>query len=692
MRICTIALLLISISHIGWSQSINPSKISIVRDSFGIPHIIAKTDAEVAYGLAWAQCEDQFITMQELMAACKGVYGEIIGKDGIVADFGIKYMGIAEFVHERYNEDVTGSFKKYLESYVEGVNKYAKTHPEEVMLAKLFPISPQDVLVGYILGNVEISHAGSDLRKILNGRIIKDLNSDVEKGSNAIAVSSKKTKDGKTYLAINSHQPLEGWYSWYEAHLISEEGLNIVGGTFAGGICIFHGANENLGWAHTVNHADFSDVFKLTMNKKNDAYFYDGQWIPLEKKKISSKLKILGGIKIPIKRVMYKSVYGPTFKTDKGFFAWRFMAGQTLKMAEQWLMMNKATNFDEFHDALNIRGIVSTNIVYADRDDNIYYISNGSLPDRNPKYDWSKVLPGNTSETLTTKYIPLDSLPQVLNPESGWVFNTNNSPFNSSDQQSNPKETELNKTMGYQSVGVENNRSRRFVELIESYDQLSYDDFKSIKYDNQYPSNMTMTNAKNLEAIMHLDPNRFPDLKDAIQLLSSWDRRTNLESEAAPLFISTLMTVDKQRRKMGPVERGDLLSERIIVESMRIAKDELIKNFGSIKVPLEDFQYLSRGDKSYPMAGGPDVLAAMYSQKQKDGTYHAFAGESYIEIVRFSEDGVEIESINTYGASEKPNAAHFDSQMKYFSTQRLKKMSLNKEEVIKNALNIYSPQ
>ena len=112
MRICTIALLLISISHIGWSQSINPSKISIVRDSFGIPHIIAKTDAEVAYGLAWAQCEDQFITMQELMAACKGVYGEIIGKDGIVADLGIKYMGIAEFVHERYNEDVTGSFEK----------------------------------------------------------------------------------------------------------------------------------------------------------------------------------------------------------------------------------------------------------------------------------------------------------------------------------------------------------------------------------------------------------------------------------------------------------------------------------------------------------------------------------------------------------------------------------------------------
>ena len=246
--------------------------------------------------------------------------------------------------------------------------------------------------------------------------------------------------------------------------------------------------------------------------------------------------------------------------------------------------------------------------------------------------------------------------------------------------------------MGYQSVGVENNRSRRFMELIESFDRLSYEDFKSIKYDNQYPSNMTMTNAKNLEAIMHLDPDKYPDLKDAINLLSNWDRRTNLESEAAPLFIATLMTVDNQRRTLRPVERGDLLSERIIVESMRIAKEGLIKNFGSIRVPVADFQHLSRGDKSFPMAGGPDVLAAIYSQKQKDGTYQAFAGESYIELVRFSDEGVEIESINTYGASEKPNAKHFDTQMQYFSNQRLKKMSLNKEEVIKNAVSIYSPQ
>ena len=413
-------------------EPIELANIKIARDQYGVPHIIAKTDAEVAYGLAWVQCEDQFNTLQELMAACKGMLGEIKGKDGIVVDFGIKFMGLQEIVKAKYDQDVTGAFKNYLESFVAGVNNYAKLHPQEVLIDELFPITGQDVIVGYLLGNLEVSHAGKDLIKIINGTILKELNSDAPKGSNAIAISKQKTTDNKTYLAINSHQPLEGWYSWYEAHLISEEGLNILGGTFAGGICIFHGANENLAWAHTVNHADFSDVYQLEMNPKNEnQYKFDGQWLELQEKTYTSWLKLAGPIKFPISKTIYESKYGPTFKTEEGVFAWSFVVGRSIKGAEQWFRMNKASNFSEFKNALNMRGIGALNFVYADKEDNIYYLSNGAFPNRNPKYNWSGILPGNTLETLwTDEIIPLDSLPQVLNPKSGWVFNTNNTPFN----------------------------------------------------------------------------------------------------------------------------------------------------------------------------------------------------------------------------------------------------------------------
>ena len=164
--------------------------------------------------------------------------------------------------------------------------------------------------------------------------------------------------------------------------------------------------------------------------------------------------------------------------------------------------------------------------MYADKEDNIYYLSNGRFPNRNPKYDWSKVVDGTTSETLwDDEIIPLDSLPQVLNPLSGWVFNTNNTPFSSSDSIHNPKETDLNKIMGYQSVGLENNRSTRFLELMQEYDTISYDDFKRIKYDNQYPSKMILPNATNLEMIMNLDETKYPEIADAIQILKKWNRK-----------------------------------------------------------------------------------------------------------------------------------------------------------------------
>ncbi len=693
MRILSYFLIVVLLSCSEKPSAVELTNIQIARDPYGVPHIFAKTDAEVAYGLAWAQCEDQFKTLQELMAACKGMLGEIKGKDGIVADFGIKFMGLQEIVSEKYDQEVTGGFKIYLESFVAGVNAYAALHPEEVLLAELFPIHGRDVLVGYLLGNLEVSHAGQDLTKILNGTIIKDLNSEAPKGSNAIAISKQKTTDNKTYLAINSHQPLEGWYSWYEAHLVSEEGLNILGGTFAGGICIFHGANENLAWAHTVNHADFSDVYALEMHPtKENFYRFDKEWLQLKEKTYTTWYQLAGPIKFPVSKTIYESVYGPTFKTEQGTFAWSFVVGRSIKGAEQWLRMNKANNFTAFKKALEMRGIAALNIVYADRFDSIYYLSNGSFPMRNPAYNWSGVLPGNTSETLwSDKLVSLDSLPQVLNPKEGWVFNTNNTPYSATDSLSNFKETTLNKVMGYQSVGLENNRSSRFLELISQYDSLSYADFKKIKYDNQYPSKMITPKALNLEMLMHLDAKKYPDIAAAISQLSQWNRKSDLDNETAALFIIAWLEIDRIRSAEGRNVRYGTITEEDCVAGIRKASKELLEKYESLRVPLRKVQRLIRGDINMPMAGMPDVLAAMYSKEHADGTYKAFAGESYIELVRFGEHGVEIESVNTYGSSEKPESSYYTSEMSMFATQQLKKMTLDKKEVLKKAVRIYAP-
>jgi acyl-homoserine-lactone acylase len=82
----------------------------------------------------------------------------------------------------------------------------------------------------------------------------------------------------------------------------------------------------------------------------------------------------------------------------------------------------------------------------------------------------------------------------------------------------------------------------------------------------------------------------------------------------------------------------------------------------------------------------------MYSVPYKDGKWKGNQGDAYIELVRFTKDGPQIESLNVYGASAKKDSPHYTDQMEMYTRQQTKKMTLNKAEVYKNAKSIYHPQ
>ena len=109
-------------------------------------------------------------------------------------------------------------------------------------------------------------------------------------------------------------------------------------------------------------------------------------------------------------------------------------------------------------------------------------------------------------------------------------------------------------------------------------------------------------------------------------------------------------------------------------------------------MPYGQYQRLIRGDKSLAVAGMPDVLAAMHADPYKNGQIKAKQGDAYIALVRFGEDGPEIESINAYGASANPKSPHYTDQMDLFVKQQTKKMTLNKAEVLQQAKRVYHPQ
>ena len=669
---------------------VDPQNIQIARDQWGVPHIFAPTDAEVAYGLAWASAEDDFLTMQKQLLPAKGLMGQVFGKQGAQLDVIVHLLGARKTTREGYTTDLSPDFRKILEAYADGLNAYAARHPKEVLHRKLFPVDGQDLIPSYMLGLALLSQIDEPLSEIFSGKIGEEVSQ--ERGSNAAAIAPHKTTTGETFLLANSHQPLEGLYSWYEAHVCSEEGWNMLGANFPGGVSLFLGTNPYLGWAHTVNYPDFTDIYKLKMHPERKlAYRFNGEWLELQPDFYKARIRLLGFLPAGKKQKFYQSKYGITFETPNGFFALRTVANQTIKAPEQWYRMNKARNWDEFRAALDLQGITCTNIVYADREGHIYHLGNGLLPKRDPNYDWSGILPGDTSATLwENDFYPVDQLVQVLDPPSGYVYNCNHTPFRSTAPEDNPDTTAIPPHMGYKRPNDLTNRGARFQALMQQYDQVSYEDFKRIKYDQAYEQPMVAVPW--FEPIFHLNPDDYPDIQEQIRLLRDWDRVADANSEAAATAILAYYHLESALKSGQSMLEPGTLPEKELAEALRFAQEHFVKHFGQPTVRLGKLQQHSRGDISLPMGGGPDVLAAVRSELQKDGRLRPVSGDSYIQFVRYSEEGVQIESINAYGASARPDSPHYTDQMQRFTSQELKPMTLDKEAVLDEALRVYHPE
>lgn len=677
-KIILVACLAISLQS---QAQIDPAKIDIIRDKYGVPHIFGKTDPEVAYGLAWAHAEDDFTTIQQSLLAGKAMLAQYQGKKGASIDYIVHLLRIPELVEERYESDLAPDFKKLLEGYSAGLNAYAAKHPKEVLLKKIFPVTPKDMVQYSVLQLCVLSGADKALAAIFGGTVPL-LENYKTQGSNAFAFNSTKTTDGNVYLAINAHQPLEGPVAFYEAHLSSEEGWNILGANFPGAPSILHGVNEHLGWAHTVNEPDKLDVYQLEINPANKTqYKFDGKWETLEEKVAHLKVKI-AGLKINVKKKAYWSKYGPTIITDRGTFSIRMPAQMDIRGLEQWYRFNKAKNFTEFKAAVNMKAIPGYNIVYADKYDTIYYISNGRIPIRNKNYNWKATLPGNTSATLWNQLHPIDALPQVLQPKSGFVYNTNHSPFHSTEGPENPIVRDI--TMGYETL--ENNRSKRFEEMLQPLNKVNYEDFRRIKFSRQFPSNFYFP--YNIDTLFMLDETKYTDIADLISNLKSWDKIANAESIGAGTFFMITHTIYDNRALY---LKQKTITENQAVEILRTAKNKMLASFNRTNLQLGDIQKLVRGNVVLPLPGLPDVLAPMYSLPYKDGMYKGNQGDAYIELVRFTKDGPIIESVNVYGASARKDSPHYTDQMEMYVKQQTKKMTLDKATVYQQAVKKYNP-
>ncbi len=676
-----------------YSITVNPEDVTIVRDKWGVPHIFGKTDADAAYGLAWANAEDDFFTMQELVITAKGYAGRLMGVEGAERDFFSHTLGYRERIEQDFHL-LSDEYVRYLEGYCQGINAYAAAHKNEVRVKGVFPVNPKDVVGGYMFALSALIGTPGYVSRIVDGTYDRDLPSDKPYGSNAFAFNSNITEDGSSMLCINPHQPVTGPFSWYEAHVCSEEGLNIHGAMFPGSSTVFLGNNENLGWAHTFNHLDLVDVFQLDMHpKKKNTYKFNGEWRKLEKRPVWLKVKLAKGLVFPVKRMTYWSAFGATLRSPDGnFYAVKLPANERIRVGEQWYRMDKASNYDEFYEALQMESISMFNIIYADNADNVLYLNNCVMPKRHEGVDYSKVVRSNSDRTLWSDFHHVEDLIQTRNPKCGWVFNTNNNPVHATAKDEWQNLSDYPSYFGVSDNG-ENNRAERFLELMRERESetISFERMKEMKFDYEFPACGAFQNS--IENLFHMNPKDYPELAPLITMINEWDKRGSKDNKGAGAYLITFQKVFSMMGFAdGEFKRAVNIPDTTYIKALRWAKKEIDTHFNGEIPKLGEVQRHVRGDVNLPLAGFPDALAANYNQEWKDGRYKPYVADSYVHFAQWK-DGklVRMETLHPFGASNRPNSPHYTDQMQLYADQRTKTMTLDKDRIMAEAESIYHP-
>jgi acyl-homoserine-lactone acylase len=650
--------------------------VRIRRDEFGVPHVRGHTDADTAFGLGFAHSEDDFATIQDVALACRGHLAATEGLKSATTDYLVRLFRVWETIDARYGRDLPADVRAVVEAYADGVNYYAALHSDKVKPG-LLPLTGKDIVAGFVFKTPFFYGLDNTLRDLVTPPV-----NEPEVGSNGVAVAPSRSADGATRLLVNSHQPYAGPVAWYEAVLESDEGWHVAGGFFPGSPFMLHGHNAHLGWANTVNAPDLADVYRLRINPANDnQYLLDGRWRNFEKSDAAIRVRIFGPLVWTVHRDVLYSSHGPVLKTDHGVFAIRYAGMNEVRQVMQYFRLNKARDLAEWRAAMALQALPSINYVYADEKGNIGYVYNGQFPLRKEGFDWKHILPGDRSDLIWHHYLPFDKIPQLWNPESGFVFNSNNTPFQATAPADDLKSRDFSPSLGIQTNMT--NRAYRALETFGADAAITAEAFRKYKFDIAYSARSDV--AKMIAQVCAVDAHGDTDLSAAQSVLSHWDRRTDVASRGAALAVLMAEPVIHAR------EEG--LATVAPLDSLRTAIKTLKEHFGRIDPEWGQLNRIRRGTVDLAIDGGPDTYRAVYGEPQPDGTLTAAGGDTFIMFVTWDKDGrLSSQSVHQFGsATLDATSPHYADQTPLFVKMQTKPVLFTEDELKNHIEEDYRP-
>ena len=700
-------------------------QVTIIRDSFGIPHIYGKTDADAVFGLIYAQCEDDFKRVEMNYIEKLGRMSEIKGESALPGDLYVKLIIDSSDAVKDYTKSPPW-LKKLLNAWADGINFFLFKHPQ-IKPALLnhfqpwYPLLWTDGSIGAIsTGNItEKDVAAFYLSGTPDIALEPRLNEERSSGSNGFAVAPSRTANGNAILYINPHVT---FYFRPEVQVHSEEGLNVYGAVTWGQFFIYQGFNEHCGWMHTSSNVDVSDMYIEKVNKQNGhlTYQYDGQSWPVMEKQIELNYKN-GNTFLTKKIKAYSTIHGPVMAKRKGEWISVKSFNRSLSSLIQSWKRTRATGFGDFKRIMELRSNTSNNTVFADDQGNIAYWHGNYVPIRDKKLDWGKSVDGTTSATNWKGLHQLDEIVHVYNPASGWIQNCNSTPFTVSGT-SSPKKEDY---PAYMAPDGENFRAINAARLLSKEKNISIEKIISLGYDTKLSAFEILIPPliRAFENNFHPGDTVFTQVREAIDLLKNWDYHSGINSVATTLAIYWAQGLPQDLQKVY-IEQGEddqvtrtkkyaaTANPIELVNRFLTVLNELKSKYGRWDIAwgeLNRYQHLSGDiDQQYddskpslpvPFASSVWGMLPAYNSKTFPNTNkrYGISGNSFIcavEFVRKDSHGrkkIRARSLLAGGESGHPSSPHFNDQQEMYTKGKFKEVLFYKEDVLKHMERSYHP-
>jgi acyl-homoserine lactone acylase PvdQ len=673
------------------------ARVTIYRDSYGIPHVFGETDAATVFGFAYAQAEDNFWRLEDNYIRALGRRTEVEGAGGLTSDRRNRALEIPRLAREEYRR-LPRAMRALLDGFAAGLNQYLADHPDVKprLLTRFEPWYPLAFIrytyyqtgffwsVGFRREDLELAalHPASaappdgeeDRRDAL--------------GSNGWVIGPSRSATGHAMLFINPHLPFFGPGQVYEGHVHSRaSGWNFTGYTRFGFPFPYVGHNESLGWVSTDNAADQADLYTVSLDSDGTRYRYGNGYRPLITWTETLLMKTDSGL-VPRTVTFQKTHQGPILGTREG----KPLALRMAKIAadgwlEEWYHMTRARTVGQLRAAMRPLNMLFGNVMAADAAGNTWYLYNGAVPVRDPRFDWSGPVDGSDPATEWKGYHTIDQLPELSNPAAGWMQNCNTTPFRLT-VTGNPDSTRFPRYMVGEGDNWRGLASRR---ILGATPRFTWEEWVRAAFDGYVIAADSL-----LPGLLRDSSDASGMTREALAVLAKWDRRADTASVAMTVF-------DRWRDALGDDRRAsEDRARRLALDS---ALTLLLRDWGTWRVTWGEFNRLQRLDErvdqqpsderpSLPVRGAGPWHGTVFTynvrptpgQKRRYG----WAGGSYVSVVEFG-PAVRRLAVHTMGVSGDPTSPHYFDQARLYARGEFRQAWFTLEEIRANLEREYRP-